>query len=89
MTIELSGVERSAHTRAPASLYTLVMTQLMRPRAVWAIALLAFVMSLPAISLGMIGDDYELANRAEEAPFAAFERGRDRFVGRLCGRPYG
>jgi len=74
MTIEISSSAPEAPTaRHVESFYTLLMRQLVRPRASWAIALLAFVMSLPAISLGMLGDDYVLAKRVEHAPLAAFE----------------
>lgn len=74
MTIEIAGgaAESSTPVRRDRA-YRLLMRALTRPHAAWFVALLAFAMSLPAISLGLIGDDYLLAARVESAPLAAFE----------------
>jgi hypothetical protein len=42
------------------------------PGAIWKVALLAFVMTLPAIAMGMVADDYALAEQVEADPFSAY-----------------
>jgi hypothetical protein len=53
-------------------LYPRFMHWLSLPSAPWQVALLALVMSLPAITMGLVADDYELALAVTRDPLSAY-----------------
>lgn len=73
MIVDAARVQHTSQAKPADGGYAFLLRWLTRPRAALVVALLAFAMSLPAISLGLIGDDYDLAARVGAAPLAAYE----------------
>jgi hypothetical protein len=53
-------------------LYALFVRRLSSPGVSWQVALLALVMSLPAVTMGLVADDYELALAVTRDPWSAY-----------------
>jgi hypothetical protein len=60
-------------TPATAVGYARLLRLVTAPRAAWHIAALAFVLTLPAASMGLVADDYTLLRQAAQQPLDAFE----------------
>jgi hypothetical protein len=69
--IKVDVVRRSGWRRSRA-LYASFVRWLSSPSAPWQVALLALVMSLPAVAVGLVADDYELALAVTRDPWSAY-----------------
>jgi hypothetical protein len=66
-------------------LYSRLSAWLSAPGAATGIALAAFLLSLPAIGMGLVGDDYDMAAAVAKGPFSAYSFWpRDAEQGRLA-----